>query len=463
MAASEESAIQKKLKPEEQEAQPAVTAIADRTEEEDKAEDFISAAAAAAAAATSAHHAAVAGAGAGGVAEEMENGGGSGGAGGQQAAAAVAPAPGPEVVRSPLAAAVARLENHVLERVVKVLLKKCYPPQDGFPMTGKYPPPPPWWPNGRERWWHELGEGVEAPPYKPARLLSKEQKVVAVVAMVKNIAPDYERLAMAMQMASSVTSIITDAEAMAWDAGVTRERDAYIARHPRSAPPTRAWSLMRTLKPEAVRMKRRQPRPPVRINAQDAVPATATATAADSAAMEAAIAMIEAMKNKLKDPNAPYFPMPYPLLPPGTFEIIHDTEVDPHDDPENPIIWKEYTRIQGNLVLKRAGRKKGGVEIYDSVKEEGEGSSSGGPRRGRLVMETNAQAQAYYRSLRNNGAPAGGAAGAGRTDKGKETAEAGGSGIYQNAGAGVKTEHEDEHSEASNKGSGAILQPNKGI
>uniref|UniRef100_J3MJX8 Uncharacterized protein n=1 Tax=Oryza brachyantha TaxID=4533 RepID=J3MJX8_ORYBR len=280
MAASEESAIQKKLKPEEQEAQPAVTAIADRTEEEDKAEVFLRVVSPAAAAATSAHHAAVAGAGAGGVAEEMENGGGSGGAGGQQAAAAVAPAPGPEVVRSPLAAAVARLENHVLERVVK-------------------------------------------------------------------------------------------------------------------------------------------------------------------------------------DPNAPYFPMPYPLLPPGTFEIIHDTEVDPHDDPENPIIWKEYTRIQGNLVLKRAGRKKGGVEIYDSVKEEGEGSSSGGPRRGRLVMETNAQAQAYYRSLRNNGAPAGGAAGAGRTDKGKETAEAGGSGIYQNAGAGVKTEHEDEHSEASNKGSGAILQPNK--
>ncbi|XP_015694598.2 uncharacterized protein LOC107304533 [Oryza brachyantha] len=126
--------------------------------------------------------------------------------------------------------------------------------------------------------------------------------------------------------------------------------------------------------------------------------------------MEAAIAMIEAMKNKLKDPNAPYFPMPYPLLPLGTFEIIHDTEVDLHDDPENPIIWKEYTRIQGNLVLKRAGRKKGGVEMYNNVKEEGEGSSSGGPRRGRLVMETNAQAQAYYRSLRNNGASAGGAA-----------------------------------------------------
>uniref|UniRef100_J3MJY0 Ethylene insensitive 3-like DNA-binding domain-containing protein n=1 Tax=Oryza brachyantha TaxID=4533 RepID=J3MJY0_ORYBR len=99
--------------------------------------------------------------------------------------------------------------------------------------NSRYPAPPPWWPNGRERWWHELGEGVEAPPYKPARA-----KVVAVVAMVKNIAPDYERLAMAMQMASSVTSIITDAEAMAWDAGVTRERDAYIARHPRSAPPT---------------------------------------------------------------------------------------------------------------------------------------------------------------------------------------------------------------------------------
>uniref|UniRef100_A0A0D9WXK3 Ethylene insensitive 3-like DNA-binding domain-containing protein n=1 Tax=Leersia perrieri TaxID=77586 RepID=A0A0D9WXK3_9ORYZ len=175
--------------------------------------------------------------------EEMENAGGSSSG-------------GAAVERSPLAAAVSALSDQVLERMMKVLMRKCNPPQDAFPLTGKSPVMPPWWPKGNEGWWPELGAGAVAPPYRPARVLSKVEKEVAVVAMVKNIAPDFEHLAMAIQMASTVTSVMTDAEAAAWDAGVAAEHDAYVAVG--AAPVTRAGSLLRSIKPEAVRMKKRK-------------------------------------------------------------------------------------------------------------------------------------------------------------------------------------------------------------
>ncbi|KAF0906582.1 hypothetical protein E2562_012035 [Oryza meyeriana var. granulata] len=271
----------------------------------------------------------------------MKNAGGSGGGAGQ--------AP-PPVVRSPLATAVARLEDHVLECMVKVLMKKCYPPQEVYPLIGKSPMRPPWWP--------ELGAGAVAPPYRPASLLSKAEKEVAVVAMVKNIAPDFERLAMAMQMAPSVTSIITDVEARAWEAGVTRERDAYVAAHPRAPPPTRAWSLMGSLKPEAVRMKRKPPKPP-------------------------------------------------------------------------------HACMAGELVLLRIGRKKGGVEIFDE--EEGGASGSGGPTRGRIVIET-------YERI-------------GIFEPGNGSGVAIENAIYQNAGAEMSSNLE---AGGTSRNPSTVLQPNAG-
>uniref|UniRef100_A0A0E0LJ81 Ethylene insensitive 3-like DNA-binding domain-containing protein n=1 Tax=Oryza punctata TaxID=4537 RepID=A0A0E0LJ81_ORYPU len=375
--------------------------------------------------------------------EEMDMASGSG------VAHLAPPAVASAAPRSPLSAAVSGLTDHVLERMVKVLMRKCHPPQELYPLIGKLPLRPPWWPTGREQWWPELGAGAVVPPYKPARLLSKAEKEVAVVAMVKNLAPDFERLAMALRMAPSVTSRITDAEARAWDAGVAGEREAYMARHPRRAPPTSAWSLMGSLKPEAVRMKLKapKPKPPVTMKVEDAAPfltVSAAAAATEPVApatppVQAAMAAIEAMKNSRKDRDAPYYPMPCPLLGHGSLEIVHtNNKVDRNDDPGNPAIWREFNRKEGQLEFPRPGKKNGEMVIYNRV--DG-GSSARGPRQGHLVMETYKRAQEYYRELRNKGV---------KTEDDSET----------------ESDNEDEKAKTKAKAKAmtrAMLRPNKGV
>ncbi|KAF2922248.1 uncharacterized protein [Oryza sativa Japonica Group] len=398
---------------------------------------------------------------------EMDMASGSGVA--HLAPPAVAPAP-----RSSLAMAVSGLADHVLERMVKVLMRKCHPPQALYPLIGKSPLRPPWWPTGREQWWPELGAGAVVPPYRPAPLLSKAEKEVAVVAMVKNLVPDFERLFMAVRMAPSVTSRITDAEARAWDDGVAGERETYMARHPHRTTPTRAWKLMDSLKPEAVRMKLKapKPKPQVTIKVEDAAPFLTVSAAADPAAVEAAMGAIEAMRNSSKDPDAPYYPMPSPLH--------GHNEVGPNDYPENPAIWKEFNRKEGQLDLLRVGKKNDRMAISDRV--DG-GASGSGPRKGYLVMKTYKKAQEYYRELRNKGAMASGAGVKIEDDSETESdnedekanekakAKAKARAVYQQ-NKGVKTEdqsetesdNEDEQAKVMAKAKARVIpRPNKGI
>ncbi|KAG8100136.1 hypothetical protein GUJ93_ZPchr0013g35070 [Zizania palustris] len=98
-----------------------------------------------------------------------------------------------------------------LRRLLVLLLRTAVMAQDRFPLLGRWSvSPPPWCPTGDEPSWPELGSSATTtttPAYKPVRVLSKAGKVAAVVAMVKNIAPDYERLSAAIQVAPTVTSI----------------------------------------------------------------------------------------------------------------------------------------------------------------------------------------------------------------------------------------------------------------
>ncbi|KAL5197113.1 hypothetical protein ABZP36_000625 [Zizania latifolia] len=321
---------------------------------------------------------------------------------------------------SPLVRAVAGLSDTVLTCMAKVLMKKCQPPQDRFPLFGRWPVSPPWWPTGDELWWPELGSSAPAvpPPYKPVRLLSTADKVAAVVAMVKSIAPDYERLAAAIQMAPTVTGIITDAEAMAWDAGLTSERDAYIAEHLHAPAPSMALPLMTSLKPEAARMmKRKEPAEPLPPSPPPPPPMFTDEELAR-------IAETEAIKNILKAPGARYYPMPFPRYQDKDIQIMHAPAAEFEDDAENPAIWKEYARKEGSdeLVLLRIGRKNGGVEIFDGPQG---GSGSSGSRRGRLVMETYESARAYYASQKKRSSVG---AGTKSSEQGKDSVVAGCSG-----------------------------------
>ncbi|KAG8100129.1 hypothetical protein GUJ93_ZPchr0013g35337 [Zizania palustris] len=244
---------------------------------------------------------------------------------------------------SPLVRALAGMSDTVLECMAKVLMKKCQAAQDRFPLLGRWPVnPPSWWPTGDEPWWPELGCSATTPlppAYKPVRVLSKAGKVAAVVAMVKNIAPDYERLSAAIQAAPTVTSIITDAEAEAWDAGLTSERDAYIAEHPHAPTPSMALPLMMSLKPEAERMMKRKepaeqpPPPPPPMFTDEEL---------------ARIAETEAIKDILKAPGARYYPMPFPRCEDKDIQIMHAPAAEFEDDAENPAIWKEYARKEGS-------------------------------------------------------------------------------------------------------------------
>uniref|UniRef100_A0A0E0EA22 Uncharacterized protein n=1 Tax=Oryza meridionalis TaxID=40149 RepID=A0A0E0EA22_9ORYZ len=106
---------------------------------------------------------------------------------------------------------------------------------------------------------------------------------------------------------------------------------------------------------------------------------------------------------------------------------------------ENPAIWKEFNRKEGQLELLRVGKKNGGMVISDRVDGGASGSS---PRQGCLVMKTYEKAQEYYHELWN-----------------KDTMA---------SGAGVKTEGEgkaerDNEDEKAKAMARAMLRPNKGV
>lgn len=188
------------------------------------------------------------------ISEEMPEDGDGGDGGGHDHQPQQAPPPlSGELL--PLAGELSKFSEPVLTCMVQVLMKKCNPPQEKFPMLGKNPIPAPWWPTGNEPWWAEVGEGVAQPPYKRAHHLSAADKVVVMVAMIKNIAPDFARLTLAMQMAKSVTNIITAAEADIWDSAIVHERQRYMQAHAGGSEPTVTVPLVRADKPASKKKK----------------------------------------------------------------------------------------------------------------------------------------------------------------------------------------------------------------
>uniref|UniRef100_A0A0D9WXN3 Ethylene insensitive 3-like DNA-binding domain-containing protein n=1 Tax=Leersia perrieri TaxID=77586 RepID=A0A0D9WXN3_9ORYZ len=310
-------------------AAAAVTVYPAGTKEQDKAASVTTPSAA-----TNAHHAppppppspasALVASG-GRVAEkEMENaGGGSSGGGVAAAAAAVAGQ------RSPLAAAVSELSDHVLEGMMKVLGKKCMPPQDVYPLLGKSPTHPPWWPTENEAWWPQLGADAVAPVHKPTRLLSKAEKEAAVVAMVKIIAPDFETVFKALRKARSVSGAMTDTEASAWHAGVSAECDAYV-------PPPRQVSLW----PEASRARKRK------------APAPKTRTPVAQAYAEIRPTIVLALVAPGVTSAVDIAPAPARVVNLSAVVEIEDMN-DKSKTPalalaiENPVVWRVYNRIAG--------------------------------------------------------------------------------------------------------------------
>ncbi|CAL5076395.1 unnamed protein product [Urochloa decumbens] len=119
------------------------------------------------------------------------------------AAAAAAETPAPAaVVGLPLAAALDRMKSDTLGRMLSALMPLCDPPAALQQRQSWAGPPPPWWPSATAAWWasdvaaHLHTIPVHTPvPYAPAYKLKKVQKVAALVAVVKHLSPDFERIA----------------------------------------------------------------------------------------------------------------------------------------------------------------------------------------------------------------------------------------------------------------------------
>ncbi|KAG8080874.1 hypothetical protein GUJ93_ZPchr0007g4292 [Zizania palustris] len=298
---------------------------------------------------------------------------------------------------------------------------------------------------GDEPWWSEVSSPAVPPPYKPVRLLSTVDKAVAVVAMVKNIAPDYERVAVSVQMAPSITSIITDLEAMSWDAGLSRERDAYIAAHPRDPTPSKAWPLMKSLRPEVLRLKRKEPLQPP--------PPPPPPPPMSFAEKLAPIAKPEAFKDiHMVPPGGLYYPMPFPHLQPMDFhQVMQAPAAEYKGDAGNPAIGKECVRIDAGSdeleLTMRVGGKNRGLDIFHVT----DGASGSGTKRARFSVETYESARAYSANQKN------------RRGAGAASSEQGNSSIKMQLQLAVAEFNRKFEAGGSSRNPGTVLQLSTGV
>ncbi|BAT00665.1 Os07g0223600 [Oryza sativa Japonica Group] len=130
----------------------------------------------------------------------------------------------------PLAAALCRLRNGTLERMMREMAQECTPPlvaRRDRKSGATPPPPPPWWPTAEEPWWgtevaaHLRGRRMATPvPFASPRRLAKAEKVAVLVAVVRHVAPDFGRLA-----AAAGRSRLTELESSIWESALRGERE----------------------------------------------------------------------------------------------------------------------------------------------------------------------------------------------------------------------------------------------
>lgn len=132
-------------------------------------------------------------------------------------------------VGMPLAAALDKMDNSSLGRMLSALMPACHPPL--LHHQSKTGAPPPWWPKGTEDWWvpevvaHLDTVAVHTPvPFASSYSLKKVQKVAVLVAIVKHLVPDFARITTTV-MHSGKLSV---PEISLWHSGLNNERAKYM-------------------------------------------------------------------------------------------------------------------------------------------------------------------------------------------------------------------------------------------
>ncbi|XP_042457365.1 protein ETHYLENE-INSENSITIVE 3-like 1a [Zingiber officinale] len=109
-------------------------------------------------------------------------------------------------------AALQQLQDTTLGSLLSALMPYCDPPQRRFPLDkGRQPP---WWPTMQEKWWPDTGMPKDAspPPYRKPHDLKKAWKVSALIAVIKHLMPDFEKIQRLVEKSKGLQDKITAKE-----------------------------------------------------------------------------------------------------------------------------------------------------------------------------------------------------------------------------------------------------------
>ncbi|XP_074588050.1 protein ETHYLENE-INSENSITIVE 3-like 1a [Curcuma longa] len=133
-------------------------------------------------------------------------------------------------------AALAELQDGILSSLISALMPICEPPQRKFPLRKGNPPP--WWPAAEE----EEEEDWSRPPYKKPHDLKKSWKVSVLIAILRHLMPDVDRIQHSVERSVCLQDKITAKEVEILDAVLAHElkshfRSSRAREGPRQIPP----------------------------------------------------------------------------------------------------------------------------------------------------------------------------------------------------------------------------------
>ncbi|KAF1896350.1 hypothetical protein Lal_00034048 [Lupinus albus] len=129
------------------------------------------------------------------------------------------------------------LQDTTLGSILSALMFNCNPPQRKFPLDNGVAPP--WWPKGNEEWLPQLCFAMDPgpPPYKKPHDLKKAWKIVVLTAVIKHIAPDFDKIRRVVRQSKCLQDKMTGKEVSIWTAIVNQEESLARQMYPERFPP----------------------------------------------------------------------------------------------------------------------------------------------------------------------------------------------------------------------------------
>ncbi|XP_019450596.1 PREDICTED: ETHYLENE INSENSITIVE 3-like 1 protein [Lupinus angustifolius] len=129
------------------------------------------------------------------------------------------------------------LQDTILGSILSALMFHCNPPQRKFPLDNGVAPP--WWPKGNEEWMPQLCFAMDPgpPPYKKPHDLKKAWKIVVLTAVIKHIAPDFDKIRRVVRQSKCLQDKMTGKEVSIWTAIINQEESLARQMYPERFPP----------------------------------------------------------------------------------------------------------------------------------------------------------------------------------------------------------------------------------